>query len=67
MVRSHNNELQRLQPTAPAVVPSSGIALSLVAESPGALAVVPLAEVRDSVKVLRIDGHLPNEAAYPIQ
>jgi len=51
---------------APAAVSSSGIALSLVAESPGALAIVPLAEVRESVKVLRIDGHLPNDAAYPI-
>jgi len=50
----------------PADVPSSGIALSLVAESPGAVAVVPLADVRGSVKVLRIDGHLPTEAAYPI-
>jgi hypothetical protein len=51
---------------APASVPSSGIALSLVAESPGAIAVVPLADVRDSVKVVRIDGHLPNESGYPI-
>jgi hypothetical protein len=47
-------------------MPSSGIALSLVAESPGAIAVVPLAEVRDSVKVVKIDGHLPSDAAYPI-
>jgi hypothetical protein len=51
---------------APAAVPSSGIALSLVAETPGAIAVVPLTDVRDSVKVVRIDGHLPSDAAYPI-
>jgi PBP superfamily domain len=51
---------------APAAMPSSGIALSLVAESPGAIAVVPLADVRDSVKVVKIDGHLPSDAAYPI-
>ncbi|MGP0018634.1 MAG: substrate-binding domain-containing protein [Candidatus Sulfotelmatobacter sp.] len=51
---------------APAAMPSSGIALSLVAESPGAIAVVPLADVRDSVKVVKIDGHGPSDAAYPI-
>jgi hypothetical protein len=51
---------------APAAMPSSGIALSLVAESPGAIAVVPLTDVRDSVKVIKIDGHAPSDAAYPI-
>jgi len=52
--------------TAPAAMPSSGIALSLVAETPAAIAVVPLADVRDSVKVVKIDGHAPSDAAYPI-
>jgi len=52
--------------SAPAAVPSSGLALSLVAETPGAMAVVPFAEVRDSVKVVKIDGHLPTDSAYPI-
>lgn len=51
---------------APASVPSSGIALSLVAETRGAISVVPLADVRDSVKVVKIDGHLPSDAAYPM-
>jgi len=51
---------------APAAVSSSGIALGLVTETLGAIAVVPLADVRDSVKVVRIDGHLPSDAAYPI-
>ncbi len=51
---------------APAAVPSSGLALSLVSETPGAMAVVPLAEVRDSVKVVKIDGHSPSDPAYPI-
>jgi hypothetical protein len=50
----------------PAAVSSSGVALSLVAETPGAIAVVPLADVRDSVKVIKIDGHSPSDAAYPI-
>jgi hypothetical protein len=51
---------------APAAVSSSGLALSLVSETPGAIAVVPMADVRDSVKVVKIEGHLPSEAAYPI-
>jgi hypothetical protein len=51
---------------APATVPSSGIALSLVSETPGAIAVVPMADVRDSVKVVKIDGHLPSEPGYPV-
>jgi hypothetical protein len=51
---------------APAAVPSSGIALSLVAETLGAIAVVPLSDVRDSVKVVKIDGHSPSDSAYPI-
>jgi hypothetical protein len=51
---------------APASVPSSGMAVSLVSETSGAIAVVPLADVRDSVKVVEIDGHLPSDSAYPI-
>jgi hypothetical protein len=52
--------------SAPAAMPSSGIALSLVAETPAAIAVVPLADVRDSVKVVKVDGHAPSESGYPI-
>ena len=51
---------------APAAMPTSGIALGLVAETPGAIAVVPMADVRDSVKVVKIDGHSPSDAGYPI-
>lgn len=51
---------------APATVPSAGLALSLVSETLGAIAVVPLADVRDSVKVVKIDGHLPSDSAYPV-
>lgn len=52
--------------TTPAAVPSSGLALSLVSETPGAIAIVPLADVKDSVKAIRIDGHLPGDSGYPI-
>ena len=51
---------------APAVAPASAFAVNLVAESEDAIAVVPLADVKGSVKVLRIDGSLPSDAAYPV-
>jgi hypothetical protein len=46
--------------------PASGFAVNLVAETEDAIAVVPMADVKGSVKVLRIDGYLPSDAAYPI-
>jgi hypothetical protein len=52
--------------TAPATAPASGIAVNLVAETDDAIAVVPLADVKGSVKVLRIDGFLPSDSAYPV-
>jgi len=51
---------------APAAAPASGFAVNMVAESEDAIAVVPMADVKGSVKVLRIDGYLPSDAAYPI-
>jgi len=52
---------------APVAVPSSGLALSLVSQTPEAIAVVPWADVRDTVKVLKIDGRLPSDSAYPLR
>ncbi len=52
---------------APTAVPSTGLALSLVSQSKGALAVVPWSDVRDTVKVLKIDGHLPSDSAYALR
>jgi hypothetical protein len=49
-------------PTASA----SGFAINVVAETEDAIAVVPLADVKGSVKVLRIDGSAPGDTAYPI-
>ena len=34
---------------------------------PGAIGYVRASEVDDTVKVLRIDGHLPKDAAYPLR
>ena len=38
-----------------------------VAEHPGAVAFIPAADADESVKVVRIDGKLPSDAAYPIK
>jgi hypothetical protein len=51
---------------APIAAPASGIAVNLVAETEDAIAVVPLGDVKGTVKILRIDGCLPGDAAYPI-
>ena len=49
-------------PTASA----SGFAVNVVAETNDAIAVVPLADVKGSVKILRVDGSVPGDPAYPI-
>ena len=49
-------------PTASA----SGFAVNVVADTEDAIAVVPLADVKGSVKILRIDGSAPGDPAYPI-
>ena len=45
---------------------SSGMAMELVLETPRAIAVVPLADVKDSVKMIKIDGPLPVDSGYAI-
>jgi len=52
---------------APVAAPASGMAVNLVAETEDAIAVVPLGDVKGSVKILRIDGSLPGDAGYPIR
>jgi hypothetical protein len=50
----------------PVAAPASAMAVNLVAETEDAIAVVPLGDVKGSVKILRIDGSLPGDAGYPI-
>lgn len=45
---------------------ASGFAVNLVADTEDAIAVVPLADVKGSVKLLRIDGASPGDSGYPI-
>ena len=51
----------------PVVLPSVGTALNFVSSVKGGISFVDSANVHDNVKVLRIDGHLPGEAGYPLQ
>jgi len=52
---------------APVAAPASGMAVNLVAETEAAIAVVLLADVKGSVKILRINGSLPGDPGYPIR
>lgn len=51
--------------TAP-VAATGGFAVNAVAENPGAIAIVSAAEVKASVKVISIDGHMPRDTAYAV-
>ena len=50
----------------PVTLPSFGTALNFVSSVKGGISFVDSANVHD-VKVLRIDGHLPDEPGYPLQ
>lgn len=45
---------------------ASGFAVNVVADTQDAIAVVPLADVKGSVKLLRINGTSPADSGYPI-
>jgi ABC-type phosphate transport system substrate-binding protein len=64
--KSHWTEMPGADSGAP-VAPASGISVNLVAETEDAIAVVPLGDVKGSVKILRIEGNLPGDAGYPIR
>lgn len=50
--------------SGPKTVLSNDMAAHLVNAIPGAIAVMPVTEVPDGLKVLRIDGQLPGDAGY---
>ena len=51
----------------PKIVYSNDMAHELTATIPGAISIVDAADVPPGVKVVRIDGHLPTEANYPLK
>jgi hypothetical protein len=53
--------------TAPKVVYSNDVANELVTAIPGAIAFIDARDVRPGAKVVRVDGHLPGEPAYPLR
>lgn len=53
--------------TPPKIVYSNDMAHEMTATIPGAISIVDAADVPPGVKVVRIDGHLPSEADYPLK
>ena len=51
----------------PYELPDAPSVRKYVAEHPGAVAFIPLGDVDDTVKIVRVDGKLPSDAAYPIK
>jgi ABC-type phosphate transport system substrate-binding protein len=54
-------------PTGPKVVFSTGMTLDLVVAIPNSISFMRADNVRDDVKVVRIDGKLPGEDGYPLK
>jgi hypothetical protein len=52
--------------SGPKIVSTSALARRLAATVPGGVAVIPAEDVDASVRVLRVEGHLPDDAAYPL-
>jgi hypothetical protein len=46
---------------------SNGMQKEAVSLFPGAVALVVFQEVRSGMKVVKVDGHLPGEAGYPLE
>ena len=51
----------------PLAVPSNGMVTGYVADTPGALSFVSGRNIRDDLKVVKIDGRLPGEPGYPLK
>jgi len=50
----------------PIALPSNGMQKEALAVYPGAIALVDAAELKPGMKVLKVDGHTPGEADYPL-
>jgi hypothetical protein len=53
--------------SGPKIVYSSETARDLAVAIPGAITFIPADAVQPGVKVLRIDGKLPGDPAYPLR
>ena len=53
--------------TAPKIVHSNDMAISLLSSLPGSMAFIDSADVPRNLKVLQIDGKLPGQQGYPLR
>jgi ABC-type phosphate transport system substrate-binding protein len=51
----------------PIAVVSNGMQVEAVLRHSGAVALVPMSDIQQGVKVLKVGGHLPGSAAYPLK
>jgi hypothetical protein len=52
--------------SGPKIVSTSALARRLTATIPGAVSVIPLSAVDSTVRVVRVEGRLPDEDGYPL-
>lgn len=51
----------------PVAVVSNGMQAEMVLRDSGAIALIPVSDIHPGVKVLKVSGHLPGSAAYPLK
>jgi len=51
----------------PVALPSNGMQKEAIAAFPGAIALVAAQDVKPGMKVVKVNGHLPGEAGYPVR
>jgi ABC-type phosphate transport system substrate-binding protein len=51
----------------PMAVVSNGMQAEMVLRDSGAIALIPVSDIHPGVKVLKVAGHLPGSAAYPLK
>ena len=54
-------------PSGPKIVWSSNMALELITAVPGSITFIPAADIDANVKVVSIDGLLPDQPGYPLR
>src|SRR5215472_1985513 len=59
----YSGEAQR----EPLALQSNGMQLEAVRAEKGGIAIIKMADVRQGVKVLKLDGHLPGTEGYPLK
>jgi ABC-type phosphate transport system substrate-binding protein len=54
-------------PRGPKIVFSTDMMLELVVAIPGSISFINASEITDDVRVVRVDGKLPNDEGYPLK